>query len=84
VLTESVKLLHSPETESTLACPPRIPSVPTSLATLVTSAANCRSLSTIELTVNFRSAISPLASTVIFFVRSPSATAFVTVAILRT
>src|SRR6185369_4008739 len=59
-------------------------SVPTSRATRVTSAANDRSWSTIVLIVAFSSRISPLTSTVIFFERSPAATAFVTSAMLRT
>ena len=42
------------------------PSVPTSRATRVTSAANVRSCSTIALMVSFSSRISPFASTVIF------------------
>ena len=58
--------------------------MPTSRATRVTSAANERSWSTIVLTVFFSSRISPLTSTVIFFERSPAATAFVTSAMLRT
>src|ERR687894_34484 len=61
-----------------------MPSVPTSLATRVTSAANEDSWSTIVLTVLFRARISPRASTVIFWVRSPLATAVVTWAMLRT
>ena len=47
------------------------PSVPTSRATRVTSAANDESWSTIVLMVLFSSRISPLTSTVIFFDRSP-------------
>ena len=43
-----------------------LPSVPTSRATRVTSAANDRSWSTIVLTVFFSSRISPFTSTVIF------------------
>ena len=38
-LTESVRSFQVPETPFTFACPPRIPSVPTSRATRVTSAA---------------------------------------------
>jgi hypothetical protein len=68
----------------TLAWPPSFPSVPTSRATRVTSAANDDSWSTIVLTVFFSSRISPLTSTVIFLERSPFATAFVTSAMLRT
>ena len=58
--------------------------MPTSWATRVTSAAKLESWSTIVLSVCFRSRISPLASTVIFWVRSPSATAVATWAMLRT
>ncbi len=82
--TDSVRSFHVPATPCTSAWPPRLPSVPTSRATRVTSAANERSWSTIVLTVFFSSRISPLTSTVIFFDRSPAATAFVTSAMLRT
>ncbi len=41
--TESVRSFQVPDTPSTLACPPSLPSVPTSRATRVTSAANDRS-----------------------------------------
>ncbi len=84
VLTESVKSFHVPATPSTCACPPRRPSVPTSRAMRVTSPANALSWSTIVLTVTLRSATSPFTSTVIFFERSPFATAVVTSAMLRT
>ncbi len=83
-LTLSVSPRHVPDTPSTVACPPSLPSVPTSRATRVTSAANELSWSTIVLIVSFSSAISPCASTVIFFDRSPVATAVVTCAMLRT
>jgi hypothetical protein len=73
-----------PDTPSTCAWPPSLPSVPTSFATRVTSAAKLDSWSTIVLSVSFRSRISPLASTVIFCVRSPFATAVATWAMLRT
>ena len=73
-----------PDTPSTSAWPPSLPSVPTSRATRVTSAANERSWSTIVLMVSFSSRISPRASTVIFCDRSPLATAVVTWAMLRT
>ena len=73
-----------PDTPSTSAWPPSLPSVPTSRATRVTSAANDESWSTIVLMVFFSSRISPCASTVIFWVRSPLATAVVTWAMLRT
>jgi hypothetical protein len=83
-LTLSVRSFHVPATPFTFAWPPRIPSVPTSRATRVTSAANDDSWSTIVLMVFLSSEISPLTSTVIFFDRSPLATAFVTSAMLRT
>ncbi len=58
--------------------------MPTSFATRVTSAENERSWSTIVLMVSLSSSTSPLTSTVIFFERSPFATAVVTAAMLRT
>ena len=58
--------------------------MPTSRATRVTSSANEPSWSTIVLMVSFRRSTSPLASTVIFWLRSPWATAVVTAAMLRT
>ena len=61
-----------------------MPSVPTSRATRVTSEPNDRSWSTMVLIVFFSSRNSPLTSTVIFFDRSPFATAVVTSAMLRT
>ena len=73
-----------PLTPLTSAWPPSLPSVPTSRATRVTSSANDESWSTIVLIVFFSSRISPLTSTVIFFERSPFATAVVTWAMLRT
>ena len=82
--TLSVRSFHVPATPCTSACPPSRPSVPTSRATRVTSAANERSWSTIVLMVFFSSRISPFTSTVIFFDRSPVATAVVTSAMLRT
>ena len=83
-LTFSVRPCQVPDTPSTSAWPPSLPSVPTSRATRVTSAANERSWSTIVLIVSLSSRISPRASTVIFFDRSPCATAVVTWAMLRT
>jgi hypothetical protein len=82
--TESVRSFHVPDTPSTNAWPPSFPSVPTSRATRVTSAAKLRSWSTIVLMVFFSSRISPFTSTVIFLERSPSRTAVVTSAMLRT
>ena len=82
--TFSTSDFHSPETLITYAWPPSLPSMPTSFATRVTSAANMRSESTMVLTVRLRSKISPETSTSIFLDRSPSATARVTAAIERT
>jgi hypothetical protein len=82
--TESVKSFHVPDTPSTFAWPPSFPSVPTSRATRVTSEANERSWSTIVLMVFFSSSTSPFTSTVIFFERSPVATAVVTSAMFLT
>ena len=62
-LTFSVSFFQVPETPSTSAWPPSLPSVPTSRATRVTSAANDDSWSTIVLMVFFSSRISPRAST---------------------
>ena len=83
-LTLSVRSFQVPATPRTSACPPSSPSVPTSRATRVTSDANPLSWSTIVLMVFFNSRISPFTSTVIFFDRSPFATAVVTSAMLRT
>ena len=82
--TLSVKSFQVPETPRTWAWPPSLPSVPTSRATRVTSEAKELSWSTMTLMVFFSSRISPLASTVIFWVKSPFATAVVTWAMLRT
>ena len=82
--TLSVRSFHVPATPGTCAWPPSSPSVPTSRATRVTSAAKAFSWSTIVLMVFFSSRISPLTSTVILRDRSPRATAVVTSAMLRT
>src|SRR4026209_245725 len=82
--TESVRSRHVPATPCTSACPPSFPSVPTSLATRVTSAAKDRSWSTIVLMVFLSSRISPFPPTALFCDRSPTATAVVTSAMLRT
>ena len=58
--------------------------MPTSRATRVTSSAKLDNWSTIVLTVDLSSRISPCASTVIFCDRSPRATAVATWAMLRT
>ena len=83
-LTLSVRSFQVPETPGTSAWPPRMPSVPTSRATRVTSEANDDSWSTIVLMVLFSSKSSPFTSTVILRDRSPFATAVVTWAMLRT
>ena len=83
-LTLSVRSFHVPPTPGTSAWPPSLPSVPTSRATRVTSAANALSWSTIVLMVFFSSRISPLTSTVILRDRSPRATAVVTSAMFLT
>ena len=84
MLTLSVRSFQTPPTPFTCAWPPSLPSEPTSLATRVTSPANELSWSTMVLMVDFSSSISPFTSTVIFFDRSPLATAVVTSAMLRT
>ena len=75
--TFSVRSRQVPETPCTCAWPPSLPSVPTSRATRVTSSANDDSWSTIVLMVSASARNSPLASTVIFWERSPWATAVV-------
>ena len=82
--TLSVRSFQVPATPRTCAWPPSFPSVPTSRATRVTSEANEFSWSTMVLMVFFSSRISPRTSTVIFFERSPMATAVVTSAMFRT
>ena len=84
MFTLSVRSFQVPLTPFTFAWPPSLPSVPTSRATRVTSAANARSWSTISFTVSLSSRISPWAGTVIFLERSPRATAVVTSAMFRT
>ena len=83
-LTLSVKSFQVPPTPFTDAWPPSFPSVPTSRATRVTSEAKALSWSTMVLMVFFTSRISLLTSTVIFFDKSPLATAVVTSAMFRT
>ena len=83
-LTLSVRSFQVPETPCTFACPPRMPSVPTSRATRVTSSAKDESRSTIAFMVDFSSSISPCASTVIWRFRSPRATALATEEMFRT
>ena len=83
-LTLSVRSFHVPRHAGHDGLAAERPSVPTSRATRVTSSAKARSWSTIVLMVSFSSATSPRASTVIFWDRSPLATAVVTWAMLRT
>ncbi|MGC3974464.1 MAG: hypothetical protein QM771_08805 [Nitrospira sp.] len=83
-LTLSVRSFHVPATPGTTAWPPSLPSVPTSRATRVTSAAKPRNWSTIVLMASLSCRISPRTSAVIFFERSPLATAVVTSAMFRT
>ncbi len=83
-LTLSVRSFQVPPTPGTTAWPPSRPSVPTSRATRVTSAAKDRNCSTMVFRVSLSSRISPRTSTVIFFDRSPPAMAVATSAMLRT
>ena len=83
-LTLSVRSFQVPATPGTWAWPPNFPSVPTSLATRVTSETKELSWSTMVLMVSFSSRISPRTLTVILRDRSPRATAVVTCAMLRT
>ena len=83
-LTLTVRSAHTPPTSFDCACPPSLPSTPTSRATRVTSPAKVLSWSTMALTVFFSSRNSPLTSIEIFLLRSPLATAVVTSAMLRT
>ena len=82
--TESVRSFQVPETPGTSAWPPRMPSVPTSRATRVTSSANVCSVAVIEFRVCASSATSPRAVTVICWLRSPRATACATDEMPRT
>ena len=82
-LTFSVRSRHVPDTPSTSAWPPSLPSVPTSFATRVTSSAKRESWSTMALTVVPMWRNSPFTgwpsnSRAIFWSRSPSATAAMT------
>ena len=83
-LTLSVRSRQVPEAPGTFAWPPSFPSTPTSRATLVTWSANTARVSVISLMVLASAAISPRASTVSFFFRSPFATAVTTPAMPRT
>ena len=84
VFTLSVSSFQAPPTRGTLAWPPSLPSVPTSRATRVTSSLNTFSESTIWLRMFFNSRISPFTATVIFWLKSPRATAVATLAMSRT
>ncbi|MNC84929.1 hypothetical protein D3C83_04980 [compost metagenome] len=83
-LTFSVRAFQVPEAPGTLACPPSLPSTPTSRATVVTWSAKVARVSVMALIVSASAAISPLASTVSFCFKSPSATAVTTFAMPRT
>ena len=83
-LTFSVRPFHVPAAPGTFACPPSLPSTPTSRATVVTWSANVASVSIMLLIVLVSAAISPFASTVSFCCRSPFATAVTTRAMPRT
>src|SRR5215212_9561294 len=81
--TESVRSFQVPATPGTFAWPPSRPSVPTSRATRVTSAANDESWSTMVFTVvpirrNSPCTIFPSICSTIFCDRSPCATASIT------
>ena len=83
VLTLSVRSFQTPLTPFTLACPPSLPSVPTSRATRVTSSAKDESWSTMAFTIVPRRRNSPLIGcpsmrSAIFWERSPCATASIT------
>src|SRR5260370_503949 len=85
-LTESVRSFQVPATPVTTACPPSLPSVPTSRATRVTSDAKELSWSTMVLTTRAVRTNSPCSgrpstSSDIFCERSPCATAPITRAI---
>ncbi len=84
LFTDWVRSFQVPETPSTRAWPPRMPSVPTSRETRVTCSAKAESWSTRVFRVFFSSRISPRASTSIFCDRSPRAMAVATWAIWRT
>ncbi len=81
--TLSVRFFHVPETPGTSACPPSLPSAPTSRATRVTSLAKPDSWSTIVFTIlpvrrNSPRIGRPSTSRSIFCERSPWATAPIT------
>src|SRR3989442_328645 len=65
-LTLSVRSFHVPATPGTYAWPPSFPSVPTSIATRVTSEAKPRSCSTMVLMVSLSWRISPRTCTAPF------------------
>ncbi|MNX55499.1 hypothetical protein D3C86_862640 [compost metagenome] len=78
-LTESVRSFQVPDTPLTLACPPRIPSVPTSRATRVTSEAKEPSRVTMVFTIladlrNWPRSFRPSSTGGTCWLRLPSAT----------
>ena len=83
-LTLSVRSRHRPAAPGTRACPPSLPSIPTSRATFVTWSAKMARVSIMPLMVSASEAISPLASRVSLRFRSPLATAVTTSAMPRT
>jgi hypothetical protein len=83
-LTFLVRSAHVPCTPGTVACPPKMARVPTSIAMRVTSEENDESCCTIVLTVSLSSSISPRTSTSTIWLRSPAATALVTFEMDRT
>ena len=83
-LTLSVRSRHEPAAPGTLAWPPSRPSTPTSRATLMTCSAKVASVSVMLLMVSASAATSPLACTVSFWRRLPSATAVTTLTMPRT
>ena len=82
--TLSVKSFHVPAAPGTFACPPNLPSIPTSRATVVTWLAKVARVSIISLMVSAKASISPLASSINFRFKSPLATAVTTLAMPRT
>ena len=82
--TLSVRSRQVPAAPGTFAWPPSLPSMPTSRATAVTSAAKVRSVSVMPLIVSASAAISPLAFSTSLAPSSPRATAVTTLPIWRT
>ena len=84
MFTFSVSSFQVPAIPGTSPLAPRFPSTPTSLVTLVISPPIRLTLSTMLLIVSLSCNISPFASTVIFWVRSPLANAVATLAMSPT